>query len=130
MSVSYISVPNAAPYRLISSRFLVFGLLLASMAVLAQSAADRLESSRSFDDVVVDQINEDAGLWRKSPEPEIDNQWRPASAKPMEQDSRISWGYDSSYEELGARRNERDGATGFNYDYGENRTGTVLRFNF
>lgn len=137
MSVTYAS-PNlavgpedaAALKRLFNSRFLAFGLLLASMAVLAQTATDRLESNRNFDDVVVDQINEDAGLWRETPEPDVENQWRAAPAKPMERDSRVTWGYDSSYEELGARRNERDGLTGFNYDYGEERAGTVLRFNF
>ena len=127
------AIYGALPLRPFNSRFLALGLLLASMAVLAQNAADRLDSNRSFDDVVVDQIQEDAGLWRKTPEPELDTQWRAAPAKPMERDSRVTWGYDSSYEELSARRNVRDGFDGFNYfnyDYGEERAGTVLRFNF
>lgn len=127
MSAIYVPVP----LRPFNSRFLASGLLLVSMAVLAQNAADRLESNRNFDDVVVDQIEEDAGLWRKAPEPEVNDQWRAAPAKPMERDSRVTWGYDSTYEELRSRENDLSGTrTSPNYDFGEERTGSVLRFNF
>jgi len=117
--------------RPLNGRLLVLGMLLTSAVVLAQTAADRLESSRSFDDVVVDQIHEDAGLWRKTPEPEVENQWRATPAKPMERDSRVTWGYDSAYEELRSRDNERSGTrTSPSYDFGEERTGSLLRGNF
>ena len=114
----------------LSSRMLGWLLLLSSMIVIAQTATDRLGASREFDDVHMNQIQEDTGLWRKAPEPDVDNQWRVAPSKPMERDSRVTWGYDSSYEELRSRTNERDGATGYNYNFGEERTGSLLRFNF
>lgn len=120
--------------RPLNSRLLALGMLLTSAVVLAQTAADRLESNRNFDDVLVDQIHEDAGLWRKTPEPELDGHWRADSvpSKPMERDSRVTWGYDSAYEELRSRDNERTGSrrTSPNYDFGEERTGSLLRFNF
>jgi len=125
------AIYTVVPMRPLNGRLLVLGMLLTSAVVLAQTAADRLESSRSFDDVVVDQIHEDAGLWRKTPEPEVENQWRATPAKPMERDSRVTWGYDSAYEELRSRDNERSGTrTSPSYDFGEERTGSLLRFNF
>jgi len=43
-------------------------MLFASLAVVAQTASDRLESGRSFDDVTINRIQEDSALWRQTPD--------------------------------------------------------------
>lgn len=120
------SVLTMPMVRLDSSWFLGLGFVLFSIVVVAQTAADRLDSSRTFDDVVIDQIQEDAGLWRQEPE-SSEPQWRPA-AEPKHTESRITWGYDSTYEQLRTKQDKAAGRRMFDYD--DERTGTLFRYNF
>jgi len=115
----------------VPTRILGWGLLFASLAVMAQTASDRLESGRNFDDVTVNRIQEDSALWRQLPEAQSSEpKWRAAEEAPRKYTNkgRATWGYDSTYEELRDRRYEQSGSESF--DYSEERSGTLFRYKF
>ncbi len=125
--VATMTFKTVAPF---SRRTLGWSLLFASMAVIAQTASDRLDPNRSFDDVTVNRIQEDAVLWRQLPEQEsTEPQWRAAEQAPKaKQQGRVTWGYDSTYEDIRDRRYDQSGSPSF--DYSEERSGTLFRYNF
>lgn len=101
------------------------GLLSLSMLVWAQTADQRSQITGGIDKTVTDRIVEDAPLWRQSPAEDIDTGWR---VEPRTRDSRVTWGYDSSYEQLRDKHYEFSGSPSF--DYSEDRAGSLLRFDF
>ena len=102
------------------------GLLSLSMVVWAQTADHRLTPGAGIDKTVTDRIVEDAELWRQPSPEDVDTGWRVSEPKPR--DSRVTWGYDSTYEQLRENRYDFSGSPSF--DYSEERSGTLLRFNF
>jgi hypothetical protein len=107
-----------------SSRWLIgLSVMLFSLVVLAENAA-RLDISPAYDDDrLTDEIYNSANGWRKPPE--YENEWRPEKQK---QESRIQFGYDSAYEEMGARGNDYSLDTGLGViDHPQN---TQLKISF
>ncbi len=108
----------------ISSRWLIgLTVMLFSLVVLAESTA-RLEISPAYDDYrLTDEIYNRTNGWRKPPE--YENEWRPEK---QQQESRIQFGYDSTYEEMRARGNDYSLDTGLGViDHPQN---TQLKISF
>jgi len=122
--LNYISARNETVGE--RSWLIGLGLLSLSMVVWAQTTDHRLTPGTGIDKTVTDRIVEDSELWRQSPPQDVDTGWRVSEPKPRE--GRVTWGYDSTYEQLRENRYESSGSPSF--DYSEERSGTLLRFNF
>ena len=73
-------------------------VLLLSVAALAENAGRLDISAASADDRLTEEIYGSAQGWRKPPA--YDSEWRPQAQEPQ---GRITFGYDSVYEEMRAR---------------------------
>jgi len=70
------------------------------------------------------------GAKRQTPEAESSEpKWR-ATEEPRKYTNkgRVTWGYDSTYEELRDRRYDQSGSESF--DFSEERSGTLFRYKF
>ena len=92
----------------ICSRWLIgLSVMLFSLAVLAENTA-RLDISPAYDDdLLTNEIYDNATGWRQPPS--YESEWRPEKKK---QNSRIQFGYDSAYEEMRARSKDYNLDTG------------------
>ena len=76
-------------------------ILLSCTFVQAQSR-ESAENTSALDDLHTQVIAESAGDWRKPTEDE--DKWRaPAAREPMKEMGRITWGYDTAYEDKRVR---------------------------
>ena len=99
-----------------------FSILLTSAIVLAQSG-DRLKISPGYDEFLTDEIYESADSWRKPPM--FESEWR---APRKEKEGRIKFGYDSAYEQMRTRQDEKSSTSSF--DINDPKTSSQFRLNF
>jgi hypothetical protein len=95
-----LAIDTATGARLGSRWLIGLSVMLFSLIVLAENAT-QLDLSPAYDDLQTNEIYSSTSGWRKPPT--YENEWRPEK---QEQESRIQFGYDSVYEEMGARGND------------------------
>jgi len=100
------------------------GALLATALALA-AGEGHLDISPTYDDAVTGEIYAGAGSWRKPPV--IENDWRPAQEP--QQEGRIQFGHDSTYELMRARQPLQDTADS-QLNLGDPKPNTLFRLSF
>ena len=112
------------PLRPRPQRHWLLPLLLASAFVVANEA-DRLLLEPVYDDLLSEEIHEQAKDWRAPPE--FESEWRAPEPKPK---TRMTFGYDSAYEARRARERAATGALPGPVEMSEPVPNTLFRLEF
>ncbi len=94
-------------------------------ALVVANEADRLLIEPAYEDLLSDEIYEQAGNWRAPPE--FDSEWRAPKPEPK---TRMTFGYDSAYDARRARQRASTGALPGPVELSEPVPSTLFRLEF